>query len=253
MAEKPKNPLTPDQQAVVKQAQDALSPMVREAVQAITRAGDQVRAIAESAGDAVRRVTEVVNARARELTVALEAVLQSKPVRKAFEDWQRIQKDLPPRVKAIMKTLGDNGWYPDEERWTLEEMAWFGDARDHGDAESAQRRLCEHFDHFAEEIVAGVIADFPKREAVLQMALDAHRAGHFCLSIPIWLMQADGICDEVLEVQLYSLSAGVPGTAKKVGPYILPDAFEGLTFNLLTVGLPISASREQRKGLKGVG
>ncbi|HKI83818.1 MAG TPA: hypothetical protein VKA63_05715, partial [Candidatus Krumholzibacteria bacterium] len=87
---------------------------------------------------------------------------------------------------------------------------------------------------------------FPSREAPLREALDAHRAGKYFLSTPVILIQADGICQDVLGVQLYSRRSGRP---------VLARAFEGRSDEAILMSLiaplleplPLTASSKERQ------
>lgn len=83
------------------------------------------------------------------------------------------------------------------------------------------------------------------RAAILESAFNAHKRKEYALSIPVFLIQADGICYDLINKQLYSTKDKVSvltGYAKT----ITADTFRSILLYPLTQPIPISASAKVR-------
>ena len=109
---------------------------------------------------------------------------------------------LPARVRDLLQVLGEHGWYPDYIM-PFPDIFDLAEALEQGDAEGAHERLCQHFEERMDEILEDLTASFPQRAGILRLAFGAHRRGEYALSIPALLAQTDGICKELVGVQLY--------------------------------------------------
>ena len=88
---------------------------------------------------------------------------------------------------------------------------------------------------------------FPDRSRFLDQAFDAHRRGDYALAIPVFLIQADGICKETVGEQLYARANGVPRLAEILGAENEAPLRASL-LSPLTDPHPISASPHERSG-----
>jgi hypothetical protein len=62
--------------------------------------------------------------------------------------------------------------------------------------------------------VTSIYESFPHREKIIQQAVDAHNNGLFDLSVPVFLVQADGISAEILNVSFFSKRNKKPVTSE---------------------------------------
>ncbi len=118
---------------------------------------------------------------------------------------------MPAQTRETLLTLGHQGWYVSPEMpftLAIDVARHFKE----GDIDSADDALVTYF----EEQMAthrGELADaFPHRATILNRAFDAHERGWYELSIPVFLSQADGLCQELIQVGLYQRKDRHPAT-----------------------------------------
>lgn len=156
-------------------------------------------------------------------------------------------ESLPQRSQESLRILAQNGWYPDPHLLPsdLFELSTLFVS---GEVSQAHKQLCDHFDSRCVDIEAVLCKRCPRRAKLLKSAFGAHRRGEYALAIPVFLAQADGMCQEITGVQLYGRREGVPRLASDL---FLREASE-ITRWLLTPliePMPISASSSERAGL----
>lgn len=151
---------------------------------------------------------------------------------------------LPPRQRRALEVLGKDGWYldPGLDFKRLFEIADLFEAESHDDARVI---LCEHFDQRAEAIGVEVAARFPARSRAVMAAIAAHRRGEYVLSIPVLLAQADGVCTELIGVQLYSRRDGKPQIAAHLRLKDRTPIMASL-LHPLSLTMPVSAGQKER-------
>jgi hypothetical protein len=134
---------------------------------------------------------------------------------------------------------------------SLPEMRAFSAAIRNGDTQAAEDALEAYFTDKRAQIERHLETAFPDREPVLRRAFAAHDRGEYELSIPVMLIQADGICSELIGVQLFRRRDKVPATAAYVQK--LPaDTFRAALLHPLEIALPISASADERQSASGL-
>jgi hypothetical protein len=154
---------------------------------------------------------------------------------------------LPKRTQDALLALGTRGWYLDLEMtlpglWSLEK------AITEGNSDEAELALAEYFRENTRHIEEDLINLFPHRARILSSAFSAHSRGEYELSVPVFLAQADGICHELIGLQLFRKSRkrrNVPATAEYVDT-LADDTFQAAMLYPLSVTLPISASEHER-------
>lgn len=201
-----------------------------------------------------RDATRPIFDRLAETSHTFQAYLSSPEFHGLVADMQQGLRDYVARFRGIFEDLGENGWYPDDVGMTSTEMRRLVHQFRNGDAAAADEWLCRYFDAAADDIVTRIAKSFPGRERLLRSAIQAHKEGRYELSIPVLLAQAEGMCVETenLKKSPYSRTEkgkGPPVTAALpiVKASMGDDDVEGLTLHLLTVGLPISANRDERR------
>lgn len=83
-----------------------------------------------------------------------------------------------------------------------------------GKIEEADRIMINHIEGHLDYIVRDVIEDNPERNEVLTAALNAHKRKEYLLSVPIFLIQSDGICKKATSKNLFG------GKKNKEGKYV---------------------------------
>jgi hypothetical protein len=168
-----------------------------------------------------------------------------------FDKLARAFQDLPQRTRSALRTLAQNGWYLDPslalpDLWELERLFL------EGNADRAHQTLCDHFDRRTDTIREDLCRRFGRRARILNAAFDAHAEGRFALSIPVFLAQADGICQDLWSVQLYARGGtGAPKIAEHL-PQIDSEFLIAACRTPLQEGHPMIARASERAGLGNV-
>ena len=163
-----------------------------------------------------------------------------------FDDLKNSFQELPNHIQEALLLLGENGWYLDMEMslptlWHLKKIL------DEGNLLKAENTLVEYFEKRLTKIEKSILEKFPCRKHLLKAAFNAHRRKEYCLSIPLFLAQTDGICKEVIRQYLFmkSRSNGKPQTAIYVDQ-ITKDTIMAAFLSPLAKTLPINASKGER-------
>jgi len=152
---------------------------------------------------------------------------------------------LPEGTRRALVLLGRHGWYI-SLRMPMSAFFELGSQIQRGNCAETDQWMINFYESNVEFIKNDIQNKFPHRSQILECAFGAHTRGEYELSVPVLLAQADGICHELIGVQLYSRRDGQPRTS---------DFVEQLTINALTaalmeplrVPLPISASVADRQ------
>jgi len=145
---------------------------------------------------------------------------------------------LPPRIKRIMIHFAESGWFvsPWLEFAHLTELQ---EIADRDDADSIDEVMASYFRAELDAIEDSLITQFSSRAPILKSAFTLHREARYEASIPLFLIQADGICHEILGVQLFRQSQGIPATADAIDTHSI-DPLAAAIMEPLRVLLPIS-------------
>ncbi len=162
----------------------------------------------------------------------------------ALEEFKQAFRQLPPRIRVALLTLGSHGWYfdldmPMEALWRLE------GALEEGDVAGVEASLGEYFESELERIEASISARFPNRSHLIGAAFSAHRRGEYALSIPLLLAQTDGICMEVVKHSLFRKRDKKPQTAEYV-EQMAADSVMSAFLSPLAQTLPINESEKEK-------
>src|SRR5258708_1192874 len=149
----------------------------------------------------------------------LNSIIASR-VARAFsaEDWIQLQTKILPRIILPPINFGDldqklrehvillarGGWYPYREM-TLGTMQLAAEDIAQDKYQDADGKMGKVFEQGYQNIKSHIVAKLPaKRSVVLASSFKAHESGDYLLSVPVFLIQAEGICLDVTNVQLYS-------------------------------------------------
>ncbi len=156
---------------------------------------------------------------------------------------EEVQK-LPGRMQNALVILGKHGWYIDSEM-DLRALWEFEKALSDGDVDEAEQILMKYFRKKMSDIEQDLIKNFPHRGQIFSSAFKAHSRAEYNLSVPVFLAQADGICKELIGIQLFRKRQKVPAIAGYIESLEL-DAFQAAILYPLCVPLPISDSEYER-------
>jgi len=170
----------------------------------------------------------------------LEAMMRCR------EDWEQLPDPLP----GALLVLVDNGWYPDGT-FSLPGLLSAAESFVPEGQDEANDRLCSHFDEHLEEIEQNLCGQFPERAEIIREAIWAHKEGKYVLSVPVLLAQADGICHELTEEQLYRKANGKPALARVLRE-LEPDESEFYRFQSIAEVTPLTENTDRLASLGSV-
>ena len=167
-----------------------------------------------------------------------------KSIIPTFDNLKNSFQELPNHIQEALLLLGENGWYLDLEM-SLPTLWRLRDILDEGNLLKAENTLVKYYESRLSEIEKSILKKFPSRKHLLKAAFNAHRRKEYCLSIPLFLAQTDGICKEVIRQYLFMKSNRKPQTAIYVDQ-ITNDTFMAAILSPLAETLPINASENER-------
>jgi hypothetical protein len=161
----------------------------------------------------------------------------------AIRDFAEVIRRLPERMRHALITLGQHGWYLDLDMplpdiWELEKILL------EGKHEKAEQALVFYFTNRLASIEETLCERFPHRRNILASAFKAHSTGEYNLSVPVFLAQADGICQEMIGTKLYS-KREIPARAKTIEA-LGSSSYRAAFLYPLAMSMPISASEHER-------
>jgi len=162
----------------------------------------------------------------------------------AFLEFSKNLAALPERTRKSLMVLAKHGWYFDPEM-PVAGIRELENILESGDIDTANAELTGYFSERLSEIEENIKKKFPTRASILKSAFNAHRRKEYALSIPVFLIQADGICFDLINKQLYSKRGKTPVVAE-YAETITADVFRSALLYPLTQSIPISASANER-------
>lgn len=136
-------------------------------------------------------------------------------LRKAFAeivaDMASAFAKLPGELRPAMRSLADLGWFP-SGKMGMSEIHAFRQFCDSGNKGAVDNAMTDWLRSEMPEIRKRLTNRFPHRNSILEAAFAAHESGQYELSIPVFLIQVEGMCQEVLGTKLFSTTKGVPVT-----------------------------------------
>jgi hypothetical protein len=177
---------------------------------------------------------------------SISDALNSNEFRKAIQAAGEVQKRLAesmvktlaiirenaPKFKAHLpeqlRILAEHGWFIQGDATPLAAIYPLAAIFRAGKVNEANLQMCSHIQSCADGIEKSLIADFPKRAAILKRAFDALRARDYMVSIPMMLAQADGIGREIIapHERRFSITSRRPDLQKPIRDFISKTAAE---------------------------
>lgn len=140
---------------------------------------------------------------------------QIKRVFKPLIDAQNTLRNLPEHIQSSIMVLAQNGWYLDMSE-TPRFLHKIANEINNDNLENVDELLCEYYTNRIEEIEIKVKNKLPKRASIFESVFKAHREEVFELTVPVFLIQIDGICKELANGYFFMRKYGQPQTAKYV-------------------------------------
>ena len=99
--------------------------------------------------------------------------------------------ELQKQQEECLQTLSDHGWFlsPDTD---IKQLQIFAESLG-VNAGSKEDAISSHFRERIDSIEGELSESYPSRSQIFHDAFEAHRAGKYTLSVPVFLTQADGI------------------------------------------------------------
>jgi len=162
-----------------------------------------------------------------------QSILQS--ISATFRTLPKLEEMVAPRVRKAVTILATNGWFVSDkiDRFDVFDLAEEGRLTD------ASRTLVKYFRSHLRSIQHLLSEAFPEREQIFHQAFRAHRKKLYFLSVPIFLIQADGICFDVLGANYFRKRKRRPATADLVKD-ISGTPYLGAFLEPLRIILPVS-------------
>lgn len=155
---------------------------------------------------------------------------------------------LPPQIRDALMTLANNGWYASPDL-SIPAMFRLAEAFTPENRDTANEALCDYFESELDAIESRLARQLPERSRLFAAAFAAHRQSEYALSIPVFLAQADGICQKITGEQLYSKDrSGTP----KLADLLLTQDTPRFTKSMLAPIIepaPITANARARQQL----
>jgi hypothetical protein len=151
---------------------------------------------------------------------------------------------LPEEMGTALRVLAEAGWYLDPEM-SLPDIFELEKGLRSGDPATREHWLINHYTGRIPEIQATLERRHPRRAKILGRAFAAHVREEYELSVPVFLIQADGICQEILKLSPY----GTRDRQDKLIPYIrslVSDDFQAAALYPLSQPLPLTATKHER-------
>jgi len=172
----------------------------------------------------------------------LEFSRQIEMIQRAMAD---VLERLPEGTRQAVVLLGQRGWYISLEM-PLSAFSKLANRIQAGNCSGVDEWMNDFYERNLDRVKDDLQKEFPHRSRILGLAFQAHKRGEYELSIPVFLSQADGICYELIGIQLYSRRNGRPRTAGFVEQFAM-NSFTAALMEPLRVPLPISASTPDRE------
>jgi hypothetical protein len=140
-------------------------------------------------------------------------------------EYQNSIKEFSSKFAEIIKNLPSDLTYSQKEY--LFEQGWYlsgnlsinyprviRDLIDKKQYKELEKILMEYIKNIIPEIKEKIKKSFPNRKKILEEALKAHEENRYILSIPIFLIQAEGICRETIDISPYLGGRNLEGLSK---------------------------------------
>ena len=152
---------------------------------------------------------------------------------------------LPPELQQLIPLLADRGWFVSDEI-PVSILPTLKKQFELENFEKVDECMASCIREAAPAILASAKKEFPHRMEILSAAFKAHTAKEYELSIPVLLIQAEGICQDILSVKLFSKKKGVPVTKSALEPFLNNPLTQALLSPLMA-GCGITANEKERQ------
>lgn len=166
------------------------------------------------------------------------------------DDLARRLREWPRELRAQLDVLFAQGWCLDSEM-PLTTGGELAQAFLEGEEIEAQNWLMDWFTDRLDAIEQTLVERHPARAAVVAQAFDAHRRGDYALSIPVFLIQAEGVVQDRHRRQLFSKNS--QANLKLLLNELPDDDMRAILIGAFYVDIPLTRNtRELPEGFAGL-
>lgn len=147
---------------------------------------------------------------------------------------------IPENIKSVIMVLANEGWFISNDI-SLELLLKVN----HNKIDEIEEELILYYEEKLDLIQEKLIETFPNRASILSKAFDAHKNENYELSIPVFIIQADGICLDLIDRNFF----GERDSEKFFENYIKSNVFNTITemfFMPLKERIPLVQNKQQR-------
>lgn len=155
-----------------------------------------------------------------------------------LEQIDRVIRELPARTRRSLLELAELGWYLDPE---MDAAGVVGLRLDDLPADALNAEFVAYFRQHLDRIERDLVSHHPTRAHLIQSAFRAHGEGHYDLSIPALLAQADGVCRDLTGCEVFR--TGLRGHVAKANV----DDVEAAYLAPLLQAIPLTYPEGKRK------
>lgn len=144
---------------------------------------------------------------------------------------------LPERTQKAIMILANEGWFIEAE--TPLELLF---KTEHKTIDEVENLFILHYENNLDSIEKRLVERFPSRASILKKAFSAHRIEMYELTIPIFLIQSDGICFDLTQCHYFYQK-------HKLNNYLdsnLTDSFINEFLKPLKEKIPLSQTEKER-------
>jgi len=138
-----------------------------------------------------------------------------------------VASKLPDKTKKLLQKLAEKGWFLPLDI-TVSAVDSLAKLIEGNDDQEVDRLLAEFYTERLDEVLSNLVVAFPKRTHLFTSAFKAHNRKEYDLSIPVLLAQADGICCDMLGVDLFGRKNKIPKTKKALIKKIGDTPLDGI-------------------------
>jgi len=166
-------------------------------------------------------------------------------IKRILSGVQEYTKQFSEGTRLSIFVLAQHGWFISLEMPPSPILECARSALD-GEIDKVDNIMASFFRDNAGEINKALNSNFPNRSKILDNAFNAHRRGEYNLSIPVFLIQTDGICNELIGIQMFSRRNNKPKTSAYADQFE-QSSFLSALLEPFRVCLPLTASEKERE------
>ena len=146
-------------------------------------------------------ITDLLQTLAEPITESVQVEIWTglRRLADALEQWYRDQKE---DLKSTFETLETHGWFPDPAM-SMDSYSRLAGEVDN-DPDAVARSISVWLQERLDDIEEQLVRSYPERAHILQDAFEAHRENKWTLSVPVFLIQAEGIFHDRVSKRLYA-------------------------------------------------